>query len=113
MVLAGLNHFINPDFYLRIIPPFLPAPEVLNWASGAAEVVGGLGTLHPVTRRYAGWLLIGTLVAIFPANLYMAANATDFPDVPGERAGLFARLPLQILFVYWVWLAALRDDATD
>jgi uncharacterized membrane protein len=110
MVLAGLNHFFNPDFYLRIIPPVLPAPEFLNLASGAAEVLGGLGTLHPRTRRPAGWLLIATLVGIFPANVYMALNASDYPDVPGGQAGLIARLPLQVLFIYWVWLAALKDE---
>ncbi len=113
MVFAGLNHFVNPDFYLKIIPPFLPAPEALNWVSGAAEIVGGLGSLHPATRRSAGWLLIATLVVVFPANLYMAANAGDFPDVPGGRVALFARLPLQILFIYWVWLATLRESPEE
>lgn len=110
VILAGLNHFINPEFYLRIIPPALPAPELLNWLSGAAEIAGGLGTLHPRTRRPAGWLLIATLLAIFPANIYMALRADDFPEVPGGRLGLLARLPFQVLFIYWVWLAALTPE---
>ncbi len=111
LILAGLNHFLNPEFYLKIIPPFLPAPETLNWASGAAEVVGGLGTLHPTTRRAAGWLLITTLVAVFPANLYMALRPSEFPDAPGGGLGLLVRLPLQVLFIYWVWLATLSPSA--
>lgn len=113
MILAGLNHFVNPEFYLKIIPPALPAPEFLNLASGAAEIIGGVGTLHPRTRRPAGWLLISTLVAIFPANIYMAVYASDFPDVPGGRAGLLARLPFQVLFIYWVWLATLKDEGGE
>lgn len=110
MMVAGLNHFLNPEFYLLMIPSGLPAPGFLNLASGAAEFLGGLGTLHPRTRRPAGWLLVGTLLAVFPANVYMALNAADFPNVPGGRVGLLARLPFQVLFLYWVWLATLAEE---
>lgn len=108
MLLAGLNHFINPEWYVNIVPAALPAPEALVYLSGAAEAVGALGTMHPRTRRPAGWFLIATLVAVYPANIYMALNPDEFSSLP--EWGLWARLPLQFLFVYWVWLATLHED---
>jgi uncharacterized membrane protein len=109
MTLAGLNHFVMPHVYERIIPSGLPQPLALVYISGVMEIAGGLGTFHPKTRRAAGIFLIATLVAVFPANVYMALNADDYPGVPGGTAALFARLPLQAVFMYWVWLATLAD----
>jgi uncharacterized membrane protein len=105
MTFAGVMHFVKPRWYLRIMPPYLPAHRELVYASGAAEIAGAIGTMHPRTRRPAGWFLIATLAAVFPANVHMALNADDFHDVPGGRTALVARLPLQALFVYWVWRA--------
>lgn len=108
MVAAGINHFVNPDFYLKIVPSALPAPEALVYLSGVAEIAGALGTMHPRTRRPAGWFLIATLVAVYPANIYMAVNPDRFEAIP--QWALWARLPLQFLFVYWVWLATLKEE---
>jgi len=110
MTLAGVNHFVMPQAYASIIPDSLPAPMGLVYISGLAEIVGGLGTMHPRTRRAAGWLLIVTLVAVFPGNIYMASNAEDYPGVPGGQLSLIARLPFQALFIYWVWLATLSEE---
>ena len=109
MTFAGVMHFIKPHWYERIMPPYIPAQRELVYASGVAEIVGALGTMHPRTRRPAGLFLIATLVAVFPANVHMAINADDFGDVPGGAPALWARLPLQALFVFWVWLATQRD----
>jgi len=103
---TGLLHFVRPDTYETILPDQLPVPRVLVYASGAAEMAGGLGLLHPSTRRWAGWLLIATLVAIFPANVHMAVHAERFAQFP--PAALWARLPLQLVFIAAVW-RAMRD----
>ena len=109
MLLAGINHFIMPRPYESIVPDSLPYERELVYLSGVAEIAGALGTMHPRTRRPAGWFLIATLVAVFPANVYMAMNASRY-DVPGGQAALIARLPLQALFIYWVWLATQTED---
>jgi uncharacterized membrane protein len=75
------------------------------YASGVAEALGGAGLMHPRTRRAAGWWLVATLVAIFPANVWMARHPERY-RVPGGRAALLARLPLQAVFVAWVRAAA-------
>ena len=112
MALAGINHFIMPRVYERIIPDYIPAPREMVYASGVAEFLGAVATLHPRTRKAGGWLLVATLLAVFPANVDMALNADSYPDIPGGQATLLARLPLQVLFLYLVWLAALKEDAS-
>ena len=109
-MIAGCLHFLVPRFYLRIMPPWLPAHREIVAASGAAEVAGGLLLMsrRPGLRRAGGRLSIATLVAVFPANVHMAVNADDFPDVPGGRTTLLARLPLQALFIAWARAAMRR-----
>ena len=109
-VCAGALHFVIPRAYRKIIPPWVPAPEAMVYASGVAEIVGGLGMLAPARRRPAGWWLIATMVGVFPANLHMAMNPNDFPAVPGGRVSLWARLPLQGVIIAWI-LDAMRGGA--
>lgn len=110
MAFAGIYHFVVPRTYASIIPDALPFHMPLVYVSGVAELLGALGTMHPKTRRPAGWFLIATLIAVFPANVNMALRPEEYPGVPGGRIALIARLPLQALFIYWVWLATLKDD---
>jgi uncharacterized membrane protein len=103
-IAAGINHFVNPKFYLAIMPDYLPAHQELVDASGVAEMLGGAALLHPATRRFGAWWLIATLVAVFPANVHMALHPERYTKIP--RAGLHARLPVQLLFIAWVRGAA-------
>jgi uncharacterized membrane protein len=102
---AGVLHFARPRMYEAIMPDYLPAHRTLVYASGAAEALGGAGLVHPATRRLAGWWLIATLVAVFPANVWMAQHPERY-GLPGGRAALLARLPLQAVLVAWVRAAA-------
>ena len=104
-ILAGLMHFAVPRQYEAIMPDYLPAHRELVAASGVAEIVGGAGILHEPTRRPAAWWMIATLVAVFPANLHMALNPDRYRRFP--RWALYARLPLQALFIWDVWRQAL------
>ena len=99
---AGTWHFVRPGTYLRIMPPALPAPLLLVYLSGAAEIAGGLGLLLPATRRWAGWGLLALLVAVFPANGHMALVHEQL-GIPGWVA--WGRLPLQVPLLWWVWRA--------
>jgi hypothetical protein len=83
-VLAGALHFVIPRQYEAIMPPSLPAPRALVYASGVAEIAGGVGVMHPRTRRLASLWSIATLVAVFPANVHMALHPERYP-VPGGR----------------------------
>ncbi|WP_372725782.1 DoxX family protein [Novipirellula sp.] len=105
-VAAGINHFVSPMTYLKIMPHYLPWPLALVYVSGFFEVLGGVGVAVPRLRRVAGWGLIALLVAVFPANLFMMTNAELFPSIPFWM--LVARLPLQGALIAWVWWATIR-----
>jgi uncharacterized membrane protein len=97
MVGVGVDHFVAPEFFVRIVPRVLPAPLVLVWVSGMCEIAGGLGLLVPRTRRAAGIGLVALYVAVFPANVNMVLH----PELGGSIPlwALWLRLPFQLLFI--------------
>ncbi len=103
-VLTGAMHFLIPRTYEAIVPDGLPAKRALVYASGVAEIAGGAGVLHARTRRAASLWSVATLLAVFPANIHMARNPGRYP-VPGGRAALLARLPLQAAAIAWAHAA--------
>ena len=98
---VGVDHFINPDFYLSIMPPALPLHLEAVYISGLFEVLGGVGVLVPRLRKIAGWGLFALLVAVYPVNIYMALTPQAFPDTP--LGALYFRLVLQFVFFYWAF----------
>lgn len=109
-VAAGANHFINPGFYLEMMPPYLTWHYELVILSGVFEILAGVGALIPRFRRAAGLFMILIMIGVFPANLHMALNPADFPDVPAWF--LYLRLPLQGVLIWWAWVAT-RNSAQD
>src|SRR4051794_41690051 len=79
-VATGVLHFLRPRMYEAIMPRYLPAHRELVYASGVAELAGGAGGLAGGSR--AGWFLIATLIAIFPAHVEMAVHAERFHRIP-------------------------------
>ncbi len=105
---AGVLHFVKTPLYLSIMPPYLPQPKLLVWISGIFEILGGIGVLPRQTRRFSGYGLIALLIAVLPANLYMASHAEKFHIAP---IWLWLRLPLQGVLIAWVWWSALSSKA--
>ena len=100
-VYFGIDHFINPDFYLSIMPPAFPLHAEAVYISGFFEILGGICVLIPSLRKLAGWGLIALLVSVYPANIYLAINPEAFPEI--SIGLLYFRLPLQFLFIYWAY----------
>ncbi len=96
---GGITHLLLPKFFLAIVPDYLPDHRALVRISGLAELAGGLGVLIPATRRPAAWGLAALLVAVFPANLWMAQHPERFSSIPTWV--LWARLPLQLPLIAW------------
>jgi len=109
-VVAGTFHFLKPELYGQIMPPYFPAPQLLVAVSGVAEIAGGVGLLIRPLRRAAGWGLIALLIAVFPANIYMAQHPGQFHFAPWI---LWLRLPLQAVFIAWVWFVAIQRSYRD
>lgn len=104
-VVAGVLHFAITDMYVRVMPPYLPWPRELVMVSGVCQLAGGVGLCVPRLRRAAGWGLVLLLVAVWPANLQMYADARASGDPLLRVTLLLLRLPLQLVLIYWVWKA--------
>lgn len=102
-VSVGINHFLNPEWFVKIIPPILLEFDYqLVFLSGVCEVMFGLLILIPKARYYAAWGLILTLAAVFPANIYLAQTNGVAMDTTAAVA--WYRLPFQTVFIllaYW------------
>ena len=101
-VFAGVWHFVKPKIYLKIMPPFLPAPLFLVYLSGFLEIVCGLLVYFPDTRAFGAWGIIAILVGVFPANLYMLKKGGAAFSLP--HWALILRLPIQGLLIFWAWI---------
>ena len=100
--IIGVLHFAWAEPFLRIMPPALPAPLTLVYVSGVFEVLGGLGVLHPLTRRAAAGGLLVLYAMVFPANIHMAIAGIDPVTVlPGTPFGRYVRLPFQLGLFAW------------
>ena len=101
-VFAGIKHFTNLAWYMKIMPPYLPFHKELVYISGALEIILSLMLLLEDTRFIAGWGLILLLIAVFPANIYLAQ--TNGAAINTSPAMSWGRLPFQAIFIliaYW------------
>lgn len=99
-IIAGVNHFVMPHFYEKIIPPFFSNPKLINWLSGIAEVILGVLLLIPAYTSMAAWGVIALLIAVYPANIYHFMKGWRKKRMV---AVLALRLPLQFLLIWWAY----------
>ncbi|MFM7093501.1 MAG: hypothetical protein ACKOYL_02940 [Actinomycetota bacterium] len=105
VLLAGVMHFANPDFFNDIVPPWLPPSESFwTYVSGVAEIIIGILMLRPSTRRRGAIAAIWLFIAVYPANLYMTWDWRD--RVMSEQVVSWMRLPLQFVLIWWAWQIA-------
>ena len=104
-VLGGVGHFLAPETYMKIMPPYLPYHRALVLLSGVFEAALGVCLLIPKTSRVAAWGLIALLLAVLPANVFMYQHPEKFSIPPTL---LFFRLPLQGLLIFWAYLYTRR-----
>ena len=100
-IVAGINHFIHPLFYVKIMPAYFPMPLQLVYISGICEILLGVLVLFQKTRKIAGWLIIAMLVAFLPVHIQMLIDNY-------VKGGIIfwisvVRLPLQFALIYWAF----------
>ena len=104
-IYVGIQHFIDPSWFVHIMPPYLPFHYEAVYISGFFEIIFGILILVPKTRYVASWGLILLLISVYPANIYLAFN-----EAPQQAIGIsqffasWIRLPIQFIFIglaYW------------
>lgn len=95
LVSMGVLHVVAPEPFHKIIPEQLGNPKLWNLVAAGAEITAGalLLTADPSLRRAGGWLALGTILGVYPANIDMAIKA-GAPTNPKAIAA-WARLPMQ------------------
>ena len=107
-VFAGVAHFRTPQFYLALMPPYIPWQSAMINLTGVAEILGGIGLLVPNgfvfarTRAAAAWGIIALLICIYPVHINMCLHPDRYTQVPVW--GLWLRLFLQLPLIAWAWV---------
>ena len=103
---AGVNHFVHPQFYLPLIPPYFHNPELINWVSGVCEVLAAIGVAIPKYRKNAALFLILMLVAFIPSHVYFIQAGACM----GEQSlctpiwvAWIRLIPIHPLLMFWAW----------
>ncbi|SMP41551.1 Uncharacterized membrane protein [Neorhodopirellula lusitana] len=110
MIVAGTMHFVNTEFFLKMVPPSLPLHRELVLVSGVCEILLGVLLLIPRYSHLAGWGVIALLIAVFPANVYLYQNQEILPASPLIH---LLRLPLQGVFILWAYWHAKPNRGVD
>lgn len=100
-IAAGFNHFRNPRFYLRLMPPYLPAPQLLNQISGVAEIVLGVLLLVKSTRPVAAWAVAAMLAVFMLVHIHMLQQSLLQPGYFMSPTAAWLRLALQPALIAW------------
>ncbi len=110
--LAGVMHFVNPDFFNDIVPPWLPPSESFwTYLSGVAELIVGPMLLWPKYRKQGALAAIVLFVAVYPANIYMVWDWRDEPF--SKQIVAYGRLPFQFVFIWLAWKVFTDSSASE
>lgn len=109
---GGLGHFVAADFFIRIVPPYIPYPEAAVYVSGVFELLGAIGLLLPQWRRLAGIGLFALTLCVTPANVHMFLHPEQFALMPQPwLSGVLGfRLLLQVFLLFCIWWGPIRTD---
>lgn len=104
-IIAGINHFVMPGFYLPLIPDYLPYPGLINYASGVAEILAGFGILIPRFRFYASVFIIILLVLFIPSHVHFIVIGSCVEDglCVHPAIGWLRLVLIHPLLMAWAW----------
>ena len=102
-LLAGVNHFRIPAFYIGIIPKYLPFPDILNTLAGLFEIVFALGLIFKPTLQYAAWGIVLMLIAFTLVHIDMLSGHTELNGTHVQPVWAWVRLFFQPVLIAWAW----------
>jgi len=115
LIFTSIGHFMYTDGMTMMMPDFVPFRRELVYVTGVIEIVAAVALLIPKFRRETAWFLILFFVLLLPANIHAAIRHVDYQNAnlngPGPEY-LWFRVPLQVLFIVWVYFSCIGRDKT-
>ena len=111
LIFTTIGHFVFVKGMSMMMPAFIPFKKQIVYLTGIIEAVAAIGLLIPRVQILTAWLLIIFFILILPANINAAINKIDYQKGTTDGSDtnyLWFRIPLQILFITWVYLFAIR-----
>lgn len=111
LMFTAVGHFIFTKGMSMMLPDYIPFKTGIIYLTGILEILAAIGILIPEIRITTGWLLIVFFIVILPSNIYAAINHIDYQKATFKGDGishLWFRIPLQIFFIIWVYLSAIK-----
>ncbi len=111
MLFSAMGHFAFPKGMAMMLPAFIPLKTEIIYLSGLMEIFFAIGLLLPKFQTATAWLIIAFLVLSLPANIYAASIHLDYQEASYHGPGLsylWLRIPLQLFFMAWTYLSAIR-----
>lgn len=108
---TAVGHFVFTEGMALMIPSFVPFKQEMVYFTGVVEIAGAVGLLVPRLSTLTAWLLISFFILVLPANIYAALQHVDYQNATFNGQGpdyLWFRIPLQFLFIIWVYLSVIR-----
>lgn len=111
LLFTAVGHFLFTEGMTMMLPEPVPFKKEIVYLTGFIEILAAAGLLIPSLQKITAWLLIIFFILILPANIHAAINHVDYQRATPDGNGvtyLWFRVPLQILFMGWVYLSAIR-----
>lgn len=110
LVFTSIAHFVFYKGMMMMLPEFVPFKKTVVYVTGIMEILGGICLLIPATQYIAAVLLIAFFILLLPANILAAHKKVELEKATYNGNGLpylWFRVPLQVLFIAWVWYFAI------
>lgn len=111
LLFTSIAHFVFTKGMAMMLPPFIPFKTEIVYLTGVIEMIAAIGLLIPRLSEVTGWLLIVFFILLLPANIYAASKQIDYEKASFDGKNLnylWFRIPLQIVFIAWVYFSAIK-----
>lgn len=116
LLFTAMGHFMFTDGMVMMLPDFIPYKVTVVYLTGFIEIAAAAGLFIPSLRVLTAWLLILFFALILPANILAAMEHIDYQNASFDGSGpeyLWFRIPLQILFMGWTYLSAIKPEVSS
>jgi uncharacterized membrane protein len=111
LVFTAVGHFAFTKGMALMVPDFVPFKTEVVYLTGILEIIAAVCLLIPSLHVWTGWALILFFIVLLPGNIKAAVQHIDYQKGTFDGNGpdyLWFRIPLQLLFIAWTYLSAIR-----